>query len=140
MIEYKLQIVELIARIFAGILFLFSGYDKLFNIKMPGVIAVFKADSDRNNIPEPLLNVVVYYTSVVEFIGGLFLIIGFCTTYTLYALGLDLLLISLAFSIVKPIWDMKHVFPRFILVISLLLVPAEYRMFSLDNFLNLKCV
>src|ERR1044072_1070768 len=105
--EYKFQIAELLLRTFAGILFLFQGYDKLFRIKMPGVIDVFTADADQYHIPRPALTLVAYYTSLVEFFGGFFLLAGFFTTYTLYALGIDLLLVGLAFSYMTPIWDMK---------------------------------
>ncbi|MGZ3932212.1 MAG: hypothetical protein ACXVP0_12855, partial [Bacteroidia bacterium] len=67
-----------------------------------------------------------------------FLLLGFLTNYMLYALGLDLLLVGIAFSYMEPMWDMRHVFPRFILVIVLLLLPDEYRQFTIDHILNLK--
>ena len=41
MTDYKFEITGLMIRIFAGILFLFQGYDKLFKIKMKGVIGSF---------------------------------------------------------------------------------------------------
>jgi putative oxidoreductase len=136
--EYKLQIAELLLRSFTGILFLFQGYDKLFRIKMPGVVETFSADAERYHIPRLLLNSIAYYTSIAEFIGGLMLLAGFFTTYALYAIGLDLLLVSFAFTYMEPMWDMKHVFPRFVLIMALLVIPKEYQLFSLDHVLNLK--
>lgn len=133
--EYKLQVAELLLRSFTAILFLFQGYDKLFRIKIPGVIDVFTADAERYHVPRPLLNIVAYYTSIAEFFGGLFLLAGLCTTYALYALGLDLLLVGLAFSYMTPMWDMKFVFPRLALVVALLLLPENYRYFSLDYYI-----
>ncbi|MBA3681242.1 MAG: DoxX family protein [Bacteroidetes bacterium] len=138
MMEYKFQITELLIRTFAGILFLFQGYDKLFKIKMPGVINAFAADTDKNHVPLSLLKLMAYYTSIVEFIGGVFLLCGFFTTFTLYALGLDLLLVCLAFSYMEALWDMKHVFPIFLLVMVLLLLPENYRIFCLDYILHFK--
>lgn len=135
--EYKLQIAELFIRVFAGILFLFQGYDKLFRIKMPDVIRVFAADAQKYNIPAPLLSAIAWYTSLAEFLGGFLLLMGLFTTYALCALGLDLLLVSLAFSFLNPLWDMKQVLPRILLVVILLLFPEDARMFSLDYFLNL---
>jgi putative oxidoreductase len=123
---------------FAGILFLFQGYDKLFRIKIPGVIAVFKEDAQRHHIPNPIITGVAYYTSLAEFCGGFFLLLGFFSNYALYALGLDLLLVGIAFSYIEPMWNMKHVFPRFVLVITLLLLPEAYRQISVDHFLTLK--
>lgn len=136
--EYKLYIAESMLRIFAGILFFFQGYDKLFKIKMPGVIDTFMRDAERNNIKRPLVSIVAYYTSTVEFLGGIFLIFGILTNYTLYALGVDLILVCFAFSMVEPMWDMKHVFPRFILVILLLLLPLENDKLSVDYLIKLK--
>ena len=136
--EYKLQIAELFLRLFTGILFLFQGYDKLFRIKMPGVIETFSADAQRYHVPRPLLTGLAYFTSIVEFIGGLMLIAGFLTNYTLYAMGLDLLLVSFAFSFMEPMWNLKHVFPRFVLIITLLILPQEYQVFSLDHAFQIK--
>lgn len=135
--DYKLQVAELLVRALAGILFLFQGYDKLFRIKMPGVIETFTADVERSHIPHALLSLVAYFTSIVEFAAGIMLLLGFCTTFALYALGLDLLLVSLAFTFMKPMWDMKHVFPRFALIIVLLLMPDGYEVFSLDYLLHI---
>ena len=105
---------------------------------MPGVIDVFAADADRYRIPRPLLSGVAYYTSMVEFFGGFFLLAGFFTSYTLYALGLDLVLVGLAFTYMSPMWDMKYVFPRLVLVVTLLLLPEQYQYFSLDHFISTK--
>jgi len=132
------HIAELMIRFFAGILFMFQGYDKLFRIKIAGVIEVFKADAQSNHIPAPLISGMAYYTSLAEFFGGFFLLMGFFTNYALYALGIDLLLVTIAFSYVEPMWNMKHVFPRFVLIVVLLLLPDEYRQLSVDHFLSLK--
>jgi putative oxidoreductase len=72
----------------------------------------------------------------VEFAGGIALILGFYTNYALYLLGIDLLLAAFAFSLLQPMWDMKHLFPRFILVITLLLLPDAWNKFSIDFLIN----
>lgn len=136
MAEYKLYIAETLVRVFAGILFFFQGYDKLFKIKMPGVIDTFMADAYRRNISRPFVSLIAYYTSIVEFVGGVLLIFGLLTNYALYALGIDLLLVCFAFSFIEPMWDMKHVFPRFLLIILLLLLPLEQNILSLDYLIN----
>ena len=137
MSQYKLQIAELLVRFFTAILFVFQGYDKLFRIKMEGVIATFKADAFRFHIPNFALTIVAYCTSIIEFLGGILLLAGFCTTFTLTALGLDLLLVSFAFTYMQPMWDMKYVFPRFLLIIFLLVIPNNYQLFSLDEALRI---
>lgn len=128
----NLNIAELLVRLFTGIVFMFQGYDKLFRIKIPGVVDAFKAESENAKIPGTLISGLAYYTSYVEFFGGLFLVIGFLTNYTLYALSLDLLFVTIAFSYLEPMWDMKHVFPRLILLVFLLLLPEQVRQISVD--------
>lgn len=138
--NYKLEIAQLLIRLFAGSLFVFQGYDKLFRIKMPGVIDAFIDDAAEFHIPRSLITLMAYYTSIVEFIGGIFLIFGFFTTYTLCAIGLDLVLVTVAFSYLNPMWEMKHVFPRFLLVILLLVIPVENNPASLDFIMKLKSI
>ncbi len=136
MTEYKLYIAETMVRVFAGILFFFQGYDKLFKIKMPGVIDTFMRDASRRNISRPFVSLIAYYTSIVEFAGGILLVFGLLNNYVLYALGIDLLLVCFAFSFIEPMWDLKHVFPRFLLIILLLLLPLEQNILSLDYLIN----
>jgi len=136
--DYKFQIAEFFIRSFTGILFLFQGYDKLFKIKIPGVAEVFIQDAERQHIPMFLIKAVAWYTSLVEFAGGILLLFGAFTNYALYALGLDLLLVCFAFSYLNALWDMKYVFPRFILLVILLLLPESYNYFSADHLFGLK--
>ncbi|MGZ3862177.1 MAG: DoxX family membrane protein [Bacteroidia bacterium] len=130
--QYKLEITESIIRAFTGILFLFQGYDKIFRIRLNGVIETFQDEAEHHHIPRPWVSIMVYYTSFVEFIGGLLLILGLFTNYSLIALGLDMALVALAFSIMNPVWDLSHVFPRLILIATLLIMPDEWNKFSLD--------
>ena len=134
----NLYIAELLIRVFVGILFLFQGYDKLFRVKLSGVIETFKDDARNHHVPTSFIKGAAYYTSIAEFFCGLFLLLGLFTNYTLYALGIDLILVAIAFSYVEPMWDLKHVFPRFALLVTLLLLPTEYRIISFDHFFNLK--
>lgn len=138
MLEYKVQIAECILRTFTGILFLFQGYDKLFKIKIAGVVNAFLEDAEHIHIHRPLITIISYYTTLTELIGGLFLIIGFFTNYVLLALGFDLVLVCFAFSLIRPMWDMQYVFPRLLLVIILLFLPNEYNKISFDYFFNIK--
>ena len=136
MTEVKLAFAELLIRVFAGILFLFQGYDKLFHIKMTEVINTFMEDAQKRHIPRPVVAFISYLTSLIELLGGLCLILGFSTNLALYAIGMDLLLIGFAFSFMQPMWDMKHVFPRLLLVVILLILPPQASLFSIDHLLN----
>lgn len=134
--EYNLLIAGLLLRFFTGTLFLFQGYDKLFKVGMPEVINTFMDDARRFGVPRGLVAVLSYYTSLAEFVGGIFLIVGFCTGYTVAALGLDLLIVAAAFSVVDPMWDLRHVFPRLVLLVAMLLLPQATHFFSVDAFLT----
>lgn len=132
MSEYKLQITEMLIRVFTGILFLFQGYDKIFKVKISGVINTFLDEAEYHHIHKPWVTVVAYYTSLIEFLGGILLILGLFTNYSLVLLGLDIVLVGLAFSVLNPLWDLRHVFPRFMLLVTLLLLPDEWNKLSLD--------
>ena len=136
MLAYKLEFAECIIRVFTGILFFFQGYDKIFKIKIGGVVDIFLEDAQHIHIHKPLVTAFTYCTSFIELIGGLFLVIGLFTNYTLLALGFDLVLVCFAFSIIRPMWDMQYVFPRLLLVVGLLFIPNEYTKIAFDYFLN----
>jgi putative oxidoreductase len=128
----KFQIAELILRMFCGIIFLYQGYDKLFKVKISGVTEAFMANAHNVHISSLVLKTAATFTSIVEFTCGLMLIIGLFKTIALTLLGLDMIIVGLAFSMLEPVWDMRHVFPRLLLVFFLLILPGEWEFFSLD--------
>ena len=134
--QYKLEITQSIIRAFTGILFFFQGYDKIFNIKISGVINTFLDEAEHHHIHRPMVTLIAYYTSIIEFVAGITLILGAFTNYSLYLLGIDLVLAAFAFSLLHPMWDMRHVFPRLVLVITLLLLPDEWNKLSIDFLVN----
>lgn len=138
MIDFKLTFAELIIRVFTGILFFFQGYDKLFNIKIGEVANTFMRDAERKSVPRSFVVFISYITSIIELVAGLFLILGLYTDLSTYALGIDLLMICFAFSFMNPMWDMKYVFPRLVLIIFLLLLPSETCKLSLDCLFHIK--
>lgn len=122
----------LIARVFLGLLFLFQGYDAVFNVKIKNIINNYENSFQSKGIPKFLTFIGVWFTSLTELFGGLFLILGLFKYYTLYLLGLDLLIASTAFGIASPMWDTRHVFPRLILLLFILLIPADIDTLNLD--------
>lgn len=124
--------VVLIARVFLGFLFFFQGYDAVFKIKLKGVIDTIEAPLSTLGVPKFFIILGAYFTSYVELIGGFFLIIGFVKYYSLYFLGIDLIIASIAFGITKPMWDMQFVFPRLVLLLFLLVVPSYWDVISID--------
>jgi putative oxidoreductase len=133
--QYNQHAAVLLTRIFLGLLFFFQGYDAVFRIKLKNVIETYKYDFSAKGIPIAFTVLGVWFTSVVELVGGLFMMAGLLEYYTLYLLGLNLIVASVAFGINTPLWDTRHVFPRLALIIFLLCVPRSWDTLTLDHFL-----
>ena len=135
--DLNYSIAEVFIRCFLGILFLFQGYDKLFIVRIKNVINAFHIETDRKQIPRFLLVFTSYFTSITEFIGGILLITGLFHQYVPIVLVINLLVVAFAFSFLRPMWDMQHVFPRVILL-TLILLLSNYFYFGLDTLFFIK--
>ncbi len=123
---------EAFTRISLGIIFFSQGYDKVFNLGIPSVINNFEYPVRLKHLPRFPLVFAAYFTSIVELIGGFLLILGFMKYYALYFLGIDLLIVVASLSMLEPLWDMKHVFPRMLLLVILLIMPSSWGVVSVD--------
>jgi putative oxidoreductase len=86
-------LAPLFARIVVGWVFLWSGWGKLHSL--PAIIDNFAGW----HIPAP--NILAPFVSGVEFIGGLFLLIGFMTRISAGALGVTMIV-----AVISAKWDM----------------------------------
>ena len=132
--DLNFNIAELFTRCFLGILLIFQGYDKLFVVKINNIVSAFHNESERKNVPNIFVVLISYFTSIVEFFGGILLVIGLFHNFIHILLGIDLLLVTFAFSYVNPMWDLKHVFPRAALIIAILLL-SNYFYFGIDTLI-----
>jgi uncharacterized membrane protein YphA (DoxX/SURF4 family) len=123
------------ARALLGIIFMMQGYGKIFTYTVPKVYSMFFKDFEKTFIPKWLIWGTAYYTSYVEIICGFLLIIGLFRKYALYLLAIDLLVVSFGHGLLEPIWDLQHVMPRAILLITIMLVPQQWDRWNLDRFL-----
>ncbi len=128
--------VAFILRVFLGSLFLLQGYDKVFKIKIKGVYETFELPMRSKNMPNFILMLAAIFTSYTELFGGLFLIFGLFKSFALYFLGIDLLLVAIAFGMLNPMWDMQFVFPRLVILVTLLLIPVEWDIISIDYLIK----
>lgn len=122
----------LFTRALLGIIFLMQGYGKIFTYTVPKVYALFFKDFEKTFLPKWLIWGTAYYTSYIEMICGFLLIIGLFRKYALYLLAVDLLIVSFGHGILEPIWDLQHVMPRAILLITILLVPQQWDQWNTD--------
>lgn len=132
-------VLYLMLRLVLGILFLFQGYDKVFRVGMKGVAESFEAQLGKIKVPKGVLSLSAFFTSYVELIGGVLLILGFFKNFALLFLGIDIVIVTIAFSMIKPMWDMQLFFPRLILIAILLYLPQEWDVLSLDYLFRTNC-
>lgn len=129
-------VLTFMIRVILGILFFFQGYDKIFKVKVPGVIEFFRQELGTIQVPGFVLSSTAWFTSYAEFLCGALLIIGLFKSCALWILGVDLILVTGAFSLIKPMWDMQLLFPRLILLGILLYLPAEWDVISADYIIG----
>jgi len=129
-------VLTFVLRVILGILFFFQGYDKVFKVKINGVIETFRYELGPIKVPGFILTLTAWFTSYAELICGSLLILGLFKTYALYILGIDLILVAGAFSLIKPMWDMQLLFPRLILLGILLYLPSEWDALSIDFLIS----
>lgn len=123
------------ARVLLGILFALQGYDKVFSMGIKTVVKTIQPSYSKARLPYPLIISAAVFTSFAELIGGLLLIVGLFKYYALYILGIDLIIVFIGMSLLDPVWKMDIVFPRTLLLLFILIFPADYDVFSLDNML-----
>lgn len=125
--------LTLLIRLFAGILFFFQGYDKVFQLGPSAVAETLRGPMSEKKIPLGVVRIFAAFTSWAELIGGMLLILGLFRYPATLLLGADLLVASFGFSMLKPVWDTQHVFVRLICIgFLLLLLPLEQDVLHLD--------
>jgi len=128
---FSLAVALLAMRMVTGILFFFQGYDKVFLVKTEGVLGTFRESLQEKGIPIPLARLTILVSSFIELAGGALLALGFFREPVLYALAANMVGVAFAFSALKPMWDMGYYFPRFALLMALLIIPSEWDLFAL---------
>lgn len=132
------QVAVTTLRLLLGFILFFQGYGKVFSFGLDTVYQNFFVKSYGELLPDFLLLFTAYYTSLVELIGGFLLIIGFKRDIALYFVASVLVIVSIGHGLKDPIWDLSHVMYRAILLVSLLLLPKEYDLYSIDTLIKKK--
>jgi len=126
------NIEEITMRLILGFIFFFQGYGKVFKFGLDGVYQNFFLKGYSELLPKFLLLFTAYYTSLIELIGGILLIIGFKRDYTLYALASVLIIVTFGHGLKDPIWNLSDVMYRAIFLVGLLLLPKDLDKYSVD--------
>jgi uncharacterized membrane protein YphA (DoxX/SURF4 family) len=134
--DFKFHLAAFLIRTITGILFFFQGYDKIFNIKISGVMNTFGNSFAQKKISNTFLRPSILLSAWIELICGLLLAIGLESNIALYLLAFNMIFVALAFSFIKAMWDMQHYFPRLVFIFILLILPSGWDTISLDHILN----
>ncbi|HCA82654.1 MAG TPA: hypothetical protein DEP18_02625 [Flavobacteriales bacterium] len=124
------------ARILLGVLLFYQGIDKVFGLGIKRVSETYKQELNKAWIPSWVFPITAHYSSWVELIGGGLLILGLFKVVVLPLIAFDFLLVAMAMSTMSPLWDMRHLFPRVVLLLLVMIVPFMIDIFSLDHFLK----
>lgn len=122
--EIHFILLEFSSRWLLAILFFFQAYDRIFRLGLKEATHIIYYQNTEQKLPLWLVELGVYLTAYIEFICAILLFIGLFRDMALYLLTIDMILVAFAFSYLKPMWDMKHFFPRFILIIIQLYLPS----------------
>ncbi len=123
-------------RLIIGLIFLMQGYGKVFTIGVEELYnAPFFKGAFEGVLPLGLVKFTAYFTSYVELIAGLLLVLGLFRYYAIYSLILVLVIVSYGHGLIEPIWDLQHVVFRALLLIPLLFLPSKWDRFCLDSLL-----
>ena len=137
--ELNRTAAALITRLLLGFIFLMQGFGKVFTM---GVENVYKAKffygTFKDLLPDALVYSTAYYTSYVELIGGLLLVLGLKSRYALFALASVLIIVTFGHGLASPVWDLSDVMYRAIPLVTLLLLPEQWDKFSLDYLIKKK--
>ena len=125
-------VAVLTMRLVLGLVFLMQGYGKVFKFGVDNVYNNFFKPSYEDLLPAFLLQATAYYTSYVELLGGLLLVVGIGRDYVLYSLASVLVIVSFGHGLSEPIWDLSNVMYRLILLVALLLLPKAWDRYSVD--------
>lgn len=120
-------------RLILGSLFFFQAYDKLVRIGLKETFATAYSGYRDHRVPQWFVRLSIWLSTFIELIGGVLLILGLFKSIALILLGINLIMVVFAFSYLRGMWDMQHVFPRLVLLIALFLIPFQWDVWTLDQ-------
>ena len=135
-IDNRIAFAELMVRLILGIALLSQGYDKLFRI---GIVKSGEAVSlavNQLHASKGLIYLITGTTAAIEFLGGLLLLTGWWILPVTYITMAGLLPVTVAMCYSEPLWNLRQIWTRLVMMIFLLMLPADAHVFSLENLLR----
>ena len=130
--ELLIPFALLLMRLWLGMTLLMQAGDKLFSIGIHNVSEALEFKISRIKLSPSFYIFFTGLTSCLEFAGGILLILGLFKVFAFAMIGVNMLLVSLAFSLNSPMWDMRHFFPRFLILLLLMFLSHGNDWYSID--------
>ncbi len=129
--------VALFARWLLGLIFLMAGVYKVFSMTPMGHAELFFIEWFKETwIPVWMLWPLGVTIPFVELVAGAMLCLGLRVRDASIALGTILVIVTYGHLLREPLFDTtSHIFPRFILLAIVLLIPRDRDVFTLDHML-----
>ncbi len=125
----------LFARAVVGLIFFMAGVWKVFTLGPAAHVRKYFLPFQDTFLPVWSLWLTGFTIPFIELIAGALVIIGLKTRYALVALGTVLVIVTFGHLLENPLYPFhEHVIPRLVLVVFVLMVPAEADRYSLDAF------
>ena len=128
---------RLFCRLMLGLIFFMAGWYKVF-VMTPSVHAstFFTGPYEDTWIPRVLLLATGMAIPVLELVAGAMLLAGWRVKAALLVLGSILLVVTYGHLLKEPLFSITgHIFPRSVLLVTILLLPADKDRLSLDAWL-----
>ena len=122
----------LLVRVMLGVLFFMQGYDKIFRIGISITTETAATPATDRIFGRNLFRAAVVVSSWIELVAGALLIVGFQRDVAMILLSADMLVAGIAFSLMKPMWDMQFYFPRLIMLVFLMIIPPGWDIWNID--------
>lgn len=128
---------RLFARVLVGIIFFMAGWWKCFELTpMQHARGMFVEGFQDTWIPAFLLWALGLSIPVVELVAGALLIVGFRAREALVTVGVILLIVTYGHTLQEPLYSIQgHIFPRGVLMLIALMLPAEEDKLTVDHWL-----
>ncbi len=130
--------IRFFARFMLGLIFGMAGWHKCFTMTPLGhAEEYFTGPYADTWIPHGLLLATGVTVPILELLAGALLIVGYRVRAAGVALGMVLLLVTYGHLLMDPLYSITgHIFPRFILLAMVFLLPAEEDRLALEAWVT----
>lgn len=126
----------LLVRLVLGTLLIMQRYDRLFRVGIRGVADAYRYPDTGSAPPWPMLYAGIFFTSCIEFFGGILLVLGLFREWLYPLLALDIVIATAGLAWKETMPDLRHIFPRTGLLLALMLLPLNWDGWALDVWMG----